>query len=76
MRDNNEITPIYYRSTGVIAGIVVGCLFALGVVIAIIVCICKAVAKSSGSHGQIIQPTATSGTTVAYTNASQIGLLF
>ncbi|XP_063399223.1 cysteine and tyrosine-rich protein 1-like [Mytilus trossulus] len=60
-------------STGVIAGIVVGCLFALGVVIAIVVCICKAVAKSSGSHGQIVQPTATSGTTVAYTNASQIG---
>ncbi|XP_052065783.1 cysteine and tyrosine-rich protein 1-like [Mytilus californianus] len=60
-------------STGVIAGIVIGCLFALGIVIAIIVVICKSVAKSSGSHGRIIQPTATSGTTVAYTNASQIG---
>ena len=57
-----------FRSSATIAGIVIGSLFGLAVLIAIIVVIVKTVTRSTGSHGRIVQPTITSGdaTTITY----------
>ncbi|XP_069142639.1 uncharacterized protein [Argopecten irradians] len=63
---------VYYTtslSTGAIVGIVVGCLTALGIFIAIIICCCCACCRSQGSRqaGQVLTPVGATGAMVIST---------
>ena len=47
-------TTYWYDNTGAVIGLVVGCVFAAGIIIALIVAIVCCFRKRKGSHGQVL----------------------
>ncbi|XP_069141777.1 cysteine and tyrosine-rich protein 1-like [Argopecten irradians] len=59
-----------YMTGGAIAGIVIGSLIGLGVLISIIVCMCSACNKSGTTRGRVVYPNTTGQATVAVINTT------